>query len=279
MQIVIPMAGRGDRFQRAGYATAKPLIEVDGRPMIEYVTALFPGEEHFVFLCNSEHLASTPLQSVLRTLKPHANIVSIPPHADGPVRSIVDAAAHVSDGEPVVVSYCDFDMQWDYGDFLRTLKEKNPASASVCYKGFHPHLLGPNLYAGVRADANGFALEVREKHSFTPEKMDTWQQAGLFYFRSGALLKKYAGLAYDAGARTNGECYVSNMFNVMIKDGLDSLVYPVKYFCQWGTPEDLQAYNRWMETAHNGTQATLAGTEAKTFAYWQSFLKERSRFV
>jgi NDP-sugar pyrophosphorylase family protein len=271
MQIVIPMAGHGERFKRAGYTTIKPLIEVDGKPMIEYVARLFPGEENFVFLCNQDHLATTPLGAVLRKLKPSAEVVAVASHKKGPVWSIIDAATHIADDEPVIVNYCDFDMHWDYENFKRAVREKNADSAAVCYKGFHPHLLGPNLYAGTRVDENNWALEVREKHSFTENKMDTWQQAGTFYFRNGAMLKKYARLVYDSGVRTNGECYMSNLFNHMIADGLSSLVYPVEYFCQWGTPEDLAAYERGIVAARLAT----AGEKDMTAAYWHAFLDKR----
>ena len=59
MHIVIPMSGIGKRFIDAGYKDPKPLIMVDGKPIIEHVCNLFPGEEKFTFICNSKHLAET----------------------------------------------------------------------------------------------------------------------------------------------------------------------------------------------------------------------------
>ena len=35
LNIVIPMAGRGSRFQTQGYQLPKPLIPIHGKPMIE----------------------------------------------------------------------------------------------------------------------------------------------------------------------------------------------------------------------------------------------------
>ena len=37
MNILIPMAGAGSRFQAAGYTFPKPLIDVNGKPMIQVV--------------------------------------------------------------------------------------------------------------------------------------------------------------------------------------------------------------------------------------------------
>ena len=51
MQIIIPMSGFGERFRRAGYSIPKPLIEVDGKPIIQHVIEMFPGEEKFIFIC------------------------------------------------------------------------------------------------------------------------------------------------------------------------------------------------------------------------------------
>ena len=57
MQIVIPMSGFGERFRQAGYKIPKPLIEIDDKPIIAHVIDMFPGEENFLFICNSEHLS------------------------------------------------------------------------------------------------------------------------------------------------------------------------------------------------------------------------------
>ena len=58
MQIVIPMSGFGERFRNAGYTTPKPLITIEGKPIIEHVVDMFPGEKNFIFICNEEHLKS-----------------------------------------------------------------------------------------------------------------------------------------------------------------------------------------------------------------------------
>jgi NDP-sugar pyrophosphorylase family protein len=56
VQIIIPMSSFGERFRRAGYTVPKPLIEVDGKPIISHVIDLFPGETNFIFICNEDHL-------------------------------------------------------------------------------------------------------------------------------------------------------------------------------------------------------------------------------
>ena len=114
-----------------------------------------------------------------------------------------------------------------------------------CYKGFHPHLLLPNLYAGVRTDSNNHLLEIREKFSFTDNKMDTWQSSGAYYFKSGAMMKKYFQRLMDRKISCKDEYYVSLVYNLLVEDGLVTSVYPQDFFCQWGTPQDLEIYQVW----------------------------------
>ena len=44
MKIIVPMAGVGDRFIKAGYVDPKPLIEVNGKRIIEYIIEMFDIE-------------------------------------------------------------------------------------------------------------------------------------------------------------------------------------------------------------------------------------------
>lgn len=250
MQIIIPMAGHGDRFRSAGYRDPKPLIPIDGKPMIAHVLALFPGETDVLLLCNSDHLAHSALREVLLTLCPSSRIVEIPSHTLGPVQTLLHAEEHIADAEPVLVSYCDYDMRWSYPSFLKFASSTNAAGIVGCYTGFHPHLLGSNFYAGVRADESGRILEIREKYSFTDDKTQSWHSNGLYYFQTGALLKRYCREYRESGRAVNGEYYVSMLYTLMLRDGLDVRVYPIEQFAQWGTPEDLAQYTYWSGYFH-----------------------------
>ncbi len=250
------MAGTGERFKAAGYKTPKPLIEVHGKPIIEHVINLFPSEKDFLFVCNKDHLKNTNLRAILSKLKPSGKIIGIDPKKLGPVYAILKAKKEIKDSEPTIVMYCDFNLKWNYAEFKKRMKETKVDSSAVCYTGFLPHLLKPNVYAGVRVDDSGNALEVREKFSFTENKMESWHQAGMFYFRTGEILKKYCQKTFKSAAPIQGEYYISFLYNFMINDGLTSSIYPVKHFCQWGTPEDLQEY-LW------------------SHSYWESFFKSK----
>src|SRR5689334_6124929 len=104
MQIIVPMSGQGSRFRKAGYRDLKPLIEVDGAPMIEHVIRMFPDEKDFLFICTKEALAQTRLRSVLRALMPTGQIAEIDTHKLGPVHAVLRASEYIRRDVPVVIN-------------------------------------------------------------------------------------------------------------------------------------------------------------------------------
>ncbi len=243
------MTGYGRRFIAAGYLDPKPLIMVDGKPIIEHVLGLMPGEKDLQFVCNLDHRTTSDIEAVLSNLAPQAKI-DWHTKKRGPVEAILDVHTKIDLSAPYMVSYCDFGGLWDYQGFKRAVVETNCDAALPAYIGFHPHLLNKALYASMRVSADGWLEEIREKHCFTENPMDCYQQPGHFYFKSGSLMLQYARRLLAEGELINGEFYVSQMFNLMQRDGLKILVYPMPYFCQWGTPEDLEEYEAWSRVIH-----------------------------
>lgn len=248
MLIFIPMAGFGDRYKRAGHTMPKPLIQVDGVPMIERVIRCFDSDKHssdkFLFCVNREHAETTEVMDVLQRLKPSAKIVVIDPHKDGPIRTLLDCEPNIPDDEEVILNYCDFGIDWSYEEFRAWLDTGRWDGAMTAYRGFHPHSLGPTLYAYMRSEGER-VLEIREKHHFTPNKFDEYASSGLYYFRTGELLKAAARELLLHGERVNNEYYVSMAMQVMIEEKRSVGVFPLRHFYQWGTPEDLRDYESW----------------------------------
>lgn len=243
MHIIIPMSGLGQRFIDAGFEDPKPLIMVDGKPIIEHVCNLFPGEDKFTFICNSKHLAETNMRHVLKNIKPNANIVEIPNHKKGPVFAVSQIENLIED-EEVIVNYCDFGTYWNYSDFLKHTRDRNADGAIPSYKGFHPHMLGTTNYAFIR-EKKQWMLEIKEKEPFTNNRMNEFASNGTYYFKKGSYVKKYFSELIDRDINLDGEYYVSLVYNLLVNDGLKVSIYNVQHMLQWGTPEDVDEYSTW----------------------------------
>jgi dTDP-glucose pyrophosphorylase len=238
------MSGEGQRFKDAGYSQHKPLIEIDGKPIIQHVVELFnPQVDSYTFICNENHISTIQqMHSLLLKLKLKAEIICIPSHKLGPVYAVMSAKECLTSSE-TIICYCDFGSVWNYKKFLQHSKDGSIA----CYRGFHPHMLGPDNYAYCNTDKNRTCLEIREKQPFTNNKMNEWASNGIYYFKSGDLVKKYfkALLNQNQGHSSNGEYYVSMVYNLMIQDGLEINVFPIQRMLQWGTPYDVECYQKW----------------------------------
>ena len=257
VQIVIPMSGLGQRFVNAGYDTPKPLIEVDDKPIIEHVLNLFPNEDHIKFICNNMHLKETNMKQILNTISPTGEIYEVPVEGrQGPVHAVSLIFDSINDEQEVIVSYCDYGTSWDYNGFLKDNRDRNADGSIACYRGFHPHMLGTDNYAFLKETEEGsrWMAAIQEKQPFTDNRMNEYASNGTYYFKSGAIMKKYFQKLMDLELKIKGEYYVSMVYNLLVQDGLNINIFEIEHMLQWGTPYDLEIYQNWSQYFKNITK-------------------------
>ncbi len=244
MQIIIPMSGVGERFRKAGYTVPKPLIEIEGKPIIAHVIEMFPGKNSFTFICNNKHLETTNMRKILKEYAPASNVIGIDAHKKGPVYAVSKAFEYIEDESPAIVNYCDFSCYWDFANFISFTEKKKMNGYIPAYRGFHPHSLGKTNYAYMKEE-NGYLREIQEKKPFTTNKMKEFASSGTYHFAKGSYIKHYFKLLMKEELKVGGEYYCSLVYNLMIRDGLNIGIYELEHFMQWGTPEDLEEYIAW----------------------------------
>ena len=237
------MSGTGSRFATKGYKEIKPLIKVFNKPIIEYIISKFDIDDNFIFVCREEHLANKKidLKNYLNGLECKKKIIGVENHKLGPVHSLLKVAEYLEKDSELIVNYCDFDWRWDYESFLKWISVEKPVAALCVYSGFHPHYINPAPYAHVRNNQHNL-LEIREKQSFTKYREEEPTASGTFYFSTGKVLIEACEWLVAKDERINGEFYVSLLFNYFPLKKLRTLIYSIKSFMQWGTPEDLEDY-------------------------------------
>ena len=119
IQLIIPMSGIGKRFIKAGYKDPKPLIEVDGQPIIKHVVDLFPGVTDITFICNEIHLRDTKMRDILKSIVPNCKIYEVPSeNRKGPVDAVNQISEYINDNSEIIISYCDYGTYWNFEKFL-----------------------------------------------------------------------------------------------------------------------------------------------------------------
>jgi NDP-sugar pyrophosphorylase family protein len=278
IHLLIPMSGQGTRYQKAGYSEPKPLIPVNGTPMIERLLESFPLGWPCVFVMNSDH-KNTKLPELLKKLRPDATQIFIAPHSEGPGLAIEAGLKTIPHDAPVLVSYCDYGMQWNAKAFEKLVTESSCDACIVSYKGFHAHYLNPTTYAYSRLEGDR-VVEVREKGSFTDNRQNEYASNGAYYFKSAAKLSQALEYQKEQSLKLNGESYTSLTIQALLvaEPKSNVRVFEIPTFYQWGTPEDLKTFEYW-EQAYQAQNKYLKEARPEVSQILMPMAGAGSRFV
>jgi dTDP-glucose pyrophosphorylase len=229
VNIVIPMAGRGQRFIDAGYSTPKPLIGIDGDLIIKKIidTMKLPNCQ-FIFIVRQDHCDGFNLDKKLLEIEPSAKIVKINEITQGAICTVLLAKEYFNDENPVIIKDCDQIINWDPSHFMELVLRNNAEGAIV-----NIHTDSPN-YSFSRINSKGHIIETAEK-----SLISNHGSVGIYYFAKGIDLIKYAERMIEKNLRVNNEFYTAPVYNQLIQAGKKILHYPIAEMFQLGTPEDL----------------------------------------
>lgn len=276
MNIILTLAGHSRRFKEKGYDKPKFLIEINSEPMINHVVKMFNiQKDNFYFVVNTEQKKEFPeIEPVLKNCVKNCFIAEVEPHEQGPVYSALQVK-EINPAEPLIVSYCDFLVQWDYNQFLKEASRYDGAIPS--FKGFHPASFGDTYYAYTRQNDKNELIELREKRNFTSERSEEFANTGIYYFKTKKLFDYYANLLHKDGFGRLEEGYVSLLFNHLVNDGLKVKITEVEKFICWGTPEDLEQYCYWSDIIKNNKTVDLNSEfKKKEYTYWSEFFERQN---
>lgn len=232
LNIVIPMAGRGSRFAKAGYEMPKPLIDIQGHPMIEYVTRnIRPKCEHrFIYICQEEHLEKYGLAEELNRMSPGCKIVTIDHITEGAACTVLLAEKFINNDDELMIANSDQYVDTDINEYLAAMGEKDGLIMTMP--------ADDPKWSFIKYDEEGNVTMVREKEVISNEAT-----VGIYNYRHGRDFVKYAHQMIDKDIRVNNELYVAPVYNEMIEEGFKIGYCDVgaKMF-GLGIPEDLNYF-------------------------------------
>jgi len=231
MNVLIPMAGAGSRFAQAGYTFPKPLIEVNGKPMIQVVVENLNVEAHFIFLVQKEHYEKYNLKQLLNLIAPGCDIIQVDGVTDGAARTTLLAKELIDNNSPLLMANSDQFVEWNSNECLYAFTADGVDGGIVTFKATHPK------WSFAKIGDDGFVSEVAEKNPISDNAT-----VGIYYWKRGCDYVKYAEQMISKDIRTNGEFYVAPTFNEAIGDGKKIRVKEIQKMFGLGTPEDLNYF-------------------------------------
>lgn len=230
LNVLIPMAGAGSRFQQAGYTFPKPLIDVNGKPMIQVVVENLGLDANYIFICQKEHREKFKLDNMLPLIAPNCRILDVEKITEGAACTALLAKELINNDSPLFFANSDQWVDWDPIQFMYEMQESKADGGIVTFKATHPKW----SFAKVE---NGLVVEVAEKNPISDNAT-----VGYYFWKRGGDFVKYAEQMIEKNIRVNNEFYVCPVFNEAIKDGKIIKIHEAKEMYGMGTPEDLEFY-------------------------------------
>jgi len=231
LNILVPMAGAGSRFQQAGYTFPKPLIDVQRKPMIQLVVDNLNIEATYIFVVQKEHRQKYNLDTLLNLITPGCKIVEVDGITEGAACTSLLAKQYIDNDAPLVMANSDQFLEWDSNEFMYKMIEHKVDGGIVTFTATHPK------WSFAKLDENGFVTEVAEKNPISDVAT-----VGVYYWAKGSDYVKYAEQMIEKNVRVNNEFYVCPVFNEAIADGKQIKTYHIEKMWGLGTPEDLKYY-------------------------------------
>lgn len=227
------MAGAGSRFAKAGYALPKPLIDVAGSPMIEWVVNnLRPsGPCRFVFLAQRSHIEEYELSERLSALAENVVVVPIDGMTEGAAQTLLFARDVISHEDPVLIANSDQYVDADIDDFLAEATQHD------------------GLIMTMTADDPKWSfVTLNEQHQVLSvvEKVVVSNEAtvGIYYFARWGDFVSGADAMISDGETSAGEYYVAPVYNRLIAHeqniGIFNIGSERDGMYGLGIPEDLE---------------------------------------
>jgi dTDP-glucose pyrophosphorylase len=231
MNVLIPMAGAGSRFEAAGYTFPKPLIEVNGKPMIQVVVENLNIEANYIFIVQKEHYEKYNLQYLLSLIAPNCKIVQVESLTQGAACTTLLAKEFIDNDSPLVMANSDQFVEWNSNEALYAFSADGIDGGILTFEATHPK------WSYAKLGDDGFVSEVAEK-----KPISNLATVGIYFWNKGSDYVKYAEQMIDKDIRTNGEFYVCPVFNEAISDGKKIRVKNIEKMWGIGTPEDLNYF-------------------------------------
>jgi HAD superfamily hydrolase (TIGR01509 family) len=231
MNVLIPMAGAGSRFAAAGYTFPKPLIEVNGKPMIQVVVENLNIDAHYIFMVQKEHYEKYNLKQLLNLIKPGCDIIQVEGLTEGAACTTLLAKEFINNGDPLLMANSDQFVEWNSNECLYAFTADSIDAGIVTFNATHPK------WSFAKLGEDGFVSEVAEKNPISD-----LATVGIYYWSHGEDYVKYAERMIEKNIRTNNEFYVCPVFNEAIADGKKVRAKNISKMWGIGTPEDLNYF-------------------------------------
>lgn len=231
MNVLIPMAGAGSRFEQAGYTFPKPLIDVNGKPMIQRVVENINIDATHIFIVQKSHYEKYSLQHTLNLISPGCKIVQVDGVTEGAACTTLLAKEYINNDNPLVLANSDQYVDWDSSQYMYSCMTDDIDGSILTFNSTHPK------WSYAKTNDQGFVIEVAEKKPISENAT-----VGIYFWKKGKDYVKCAESMIEKNIRVNNEFYVCPVYNEAILKHAKIKTFHIEKMWGLGTPEDLDTF-------------------------------------
>lgn len=235
INIIIPMAGAGSRFQVAGYDVPKPFIDVNGKMMIEHVlnSIRIPNAKYTLVIQQAFHDKYQEKLDLLAN-KYGVQFIAVEKLTQGAACTALATHEIINNDDTVI--FADSDNFFDNDVFKAFVTDAQTRNLDGSLLTFNTD---EACFSFAELDNNGFVIRTAEKDPISNHAI-----TGVYLFTHGRDFVRCAINMMIYGDRNKNEYYMSNVYNWAIKAGFKIGVFDIQK-SDWacvGTPQQLQEY-------------------------------------
>lgn len=231
IHLVMPMGGKGGRFENKGFNVPKPLIQLRGKPFFYWAVqsvSKFVDVEDIIFIVLKEHIEKFDIVNKIYSFYPEAKIQEIPYVLNGAVLTCKEGIKDISDSLPILFNDCDHAfISEKFYKFLRQSDFNIIDGALLTFKSNSPN------YSYVMFNKYKEVIGTVEKVVVSDEAI-----CGAYYFKNkdvfiNAVEKYLLKCSYS-------ELFLSGVYNDMIKCGKKIVTFATDNHISFGTPDEYE---------------------------------------
>ncbi len=234
INVLVPMAGEGSRFVKAGYTTPKPFIKIFDKELVRYAMDNVQSAEHnlhFILVAREEHVKSSKEQIEELKKDYDCSVLTVPSLTEGAACTTLVASLLIDNDNPLFIINCDqFLNHWNPTEFYRNalLYDGSIVTIETNRTDFS--------YARLYFNSN-FVSQTAEK-----KVISTHGTVGYYFWTRGHQYVSCAKEMIAARRKHNNEYYVCPVYNEGIGRAMNFTIYPVESMTCLGTPEDVSKF-------------------------------------
>lgn len=244
--LLLPIAGKAQRFLDAGYTMPKPLILANHKHVIDWsLESVDYSECNLIFIVRLDHIYNFSIDKILKQkFGDDIQIVVLDKITRGALETCVLAEQYIDNDIPLLIYTPDVYFEPQF----------KPSTIPNDSEGFLLTFLANSAdHSYSQCDINGKVSRVVEK-----EVISEHANVGLYYFNSGKEFLKYGKEVIDNNMLVKNEFYIAPMYNLMIRDGKYVTCSDTEKMHVLGTPSTLEFFSERVTTKFGNKPIALA---------------------